>query len=123
MKTNPIVLVVDDSKVSRTVVGGHIKTRLPDAEVIEAADGPAALAAARLHRPDLVVLDINMPGISGLDVAQQLQEERPDILIALLTANIQVTVQMKAAALGAAIFRKPAKIDVVDQILQLLETP
>ena len=123
MKTNPVVLVVDDSKVSRTVVCGYIKTRLPDAEVVEAADGPSALASAQLHRPDLVVLDINMPGISGLDVAQQLKEQRPDILIALLTANIQVTVQMKAAALGVAMFRKPAKIDVVDQILQLLETP
>ncbi|MBV8125302.1 MAG: response regulator [Burkholderiaceae bacterium] len=123
MKTNPIVLVVDDSKVSRSVVGGHIKTRLPDAEVIEAADGPSALAAAHAHRPDLVVLDINMPGISGLDVAQQLKAQHPDTLIALLTANMQVTVQMKAAALGAAIYHKPARGDVIDQILQLLETP
>ncbi|MCV2359167.1 MULTISPECIES: response regulator transcription factor [Roseateles] len=114
------ILVVDDSKVSRTVVGGLIRNRLPQAAISEAGDGRSALAMALEALPDLVVLDINMPDMSGIEVAEVLRAQAPQLRIALLTANVQDAMRNKAEALGVPIFKKPAKAEVIDQILALL---
>ncbi len=54
----------------------------PDLEVVATAvDGPAALAAVREHDPDVLVTDVEMPGMTGLDVAAALQGERPRVVI------------------------------------------
>lgn len=114
------ILVVDDSKVSRTVVCGLIKNRVPQAHITEAGDGRTALSMALASLPDLVVLDINMPDMSGIEVAEQLRALAPQVRIALLTANVQDAMRNKAEALGVPIFKKPAKAEVIDQILALL---
>lgn len=82
------VLVVDDEPLAR----GGVRARLaaqPGMSVIgECADGEAALAAMRTQRPDLVFIDVQMPGINGLDALERLSPaERP--LAILLTAHAQ----------------------------------
>lgn len=82
------VLVVDDEPLAR----GGVRARLAaqsDVQVIgECADGEAALAAMREQRPDLVFIDVQMPGLNGLDVLERLSPlERP--LAILLTAHAQ----------------------------------
>ncbi len=114
------ILVVDDSKVSRTVVSGLIRNRMPQAVISEAGDGRCALTMALASPPDLVVLDINMPDLTGIEVAETLRSQAPQIRIALLTANVQDAMRNKAEALGVPIFKKPAKAEVIDQILALL---
>lgn len=114
------ILVVDDSKVSRSVVIGLIRNRVPQAEFLEAGDGRAALDLALAQRPTLTVLDINMPEITGLDVAEQLRAQAPGLAIAILTANVQDATRARADALGVPLFRKPAKGEVIDDILKLL---
>ena len=119
--TQPVrILVADDSKVSRTVVTGLIRNRLPGVEFLEAGDGKAALALALAERPDLSVLDINMPEMTGLEVAEQLRAQAPELLIAILTANVQDATRARAEAMQVPLFRKPAKGDVIDEILKLL---
>lgn len=120
MPTTTNILVVDDSKVSRTVVSGLIRNRLPLATLSEAGDGRSALALALETLPDLVVLDINMPDMSGIEVAEALRAQAPQVRVALLTANVQDAMRNKAEALGVPIFKKPAKAEVIDQILALL---
>lgn len=82
------VLVVDDEPLAR----GGVRARLAmqgDVSVIgECADGESALAAMRTQRPDLVFIDVQMPGINGLDALESLSPpERP--LAILLTAHAQ----------------------------------
>ncbi|MGH3501905.1 MAG: response regulator transcription factor [Nocardioidaceae bacterium] len=65
------VLVVDDDTTVREVVVSYL--RAGGHEVAEAADGEAALAAVGGHRPDIVVLDLMLPGIDGLEVCRRLR--------------------------------------------------
>ena len=78
------VLVVDDDAMVAEVVGSYLTHA--GFEVEQAADGPTALAVAARTRPDLVVLDLMLPGLSGLEVCQRLRSSRPDIAVVMLTA-------------------------------------
>lgn len=115
------VLVVDDSKVSRTMAVGLLRNRLPQAEFLEAGDGAAAIALASQTPPDLVVMDFNMPGMSGTDAAQALMRAHPSARVVLLTANAQPAIQARAEALGIELLRKPIKPELADQIAAMLK--
>lgn len=122
--SNPLkILVVDDSKVSRAVIIALIMTRLPQAKIFEAGDGQAAIETALREQPALAILDINMPIMSGLEAAEQILNQVPQIRLALLTANAQDAMRQKAQALNVPLFKKPAKGEILDQILALLEAP
>lgn len=118
--TPATVLVVDDSRISRNIACGLIRNRRPELRLIEAGDGPEAIAQARVHEPALVILDVNMPGITGIEAAAQILGERPETRVALLTANVQSATLAKAEALGVPLMRKPVKGEVIDAILALL---
>jgi DNA-binding response OmpR family regulator len=78
------ILVVDDDPTVSDVVRRYLERA--DYEVSLAGDGPAALAAASEHRPDLVVLDLMLPGLDGLEVCRRLRAGDPDVPIVMLTA-------------------------------------
>ena len=72
----PLVLVADDEPSMLELVARHLKTMEdPKLEVIEASDGEAAWRLAREHLPDLVVLDVMMPGMSGWEVCRKIRED------------------------------------------------
>ena len=72
-----------------------------DFEVVATCtDGAQALQAVRLHRPDILVLDLRMPGKSGLDVLREIAGERPPTRTVLLTATIEDEEMMEAMRLG-----------------------
>ncbi len=77
------VLVVDDDPTVREVVVAYLQQAGHD--TLEAPDGPNAIVAARAL-PDLVVLDVMLPGFDGFEVCRRLREERPDVPIIMLTA-------------------------------------
>jgi two-component system, OmpR family, alkaline phosphatase synthesis response regulator PhoP len=95
MKT--ILVVEDEMKIARLV-----RDYLEHAgfEVIVAGDGEAALASARGRRPDLVVLDLGLPGRDGLDVARELRR-RSETPIVMLTARGDETDRIVGLELGA----------------------
>ncbi|WP_328345755.1 response regulator transcription factor [Micromonospora sp. NBC_00421] len=78
------VLVVDDDPTVSDVVRRYLEQ--DGCEVRLAADGAAGLAAIAAHRPDLVVLDLMMPGINGLDVCRRIRRQLPDLPVIMLTA-------------------------------------
>jgi twitching motility two-component system response regulator PilH len=100
------VLVVDDSATIRAVLGkmlaqnGHV--------VLKAADGESALEIARTERPDLVFLDIVMPGMSGFAVLRALRHDllTRDIPIVMISGNLQATEQFYVQRFGADDFMK-----------------
>jgi two-component system, OmpR family, response regulator ResD len=80
------VLVVDDEPTIVEIVGRYMQRA--GFETYTAGDGYRALDAASEHRPDLVVLDVMLPGIDGIEVMERLQErEGPPIAVILLTAR------------------------------------
>ncbi len=78
------VLVVEDDPTVRDVVAAYL--RAAGLAVEEAADGVSALAVASSRPPDLVVLDLMLPGLDGLEVCRRLLERRPDLPVVMLTA-------------------------------------
>jgi DNA-binding response OmpR family regulator len=83
------VLIADDDADIRDLVA--FKLEQADLEVIAVGDGVAALEAARTERPTVVVLDVSMPGMSGLDVCRMLRADpqTQDMLVIMLTARVQ----------------------------------
>jgi len=95
----PRVLVVDDDLTVAEVVLGYL--RRDGFEAAHAADGLAALAIAAAAPPDVVVLDLMLPGIDGLEVCRRLRAERPDLPVIMLTARGEEEDRIAGLEVGA----------------------
>src|SRR6185503_15267161 len=95
------VLVVDDERDITALVAYHLAKA--GYRVTTAASGPAALEAVAAEPPDLVVLDLMLPGRSGLDVLEELRrrEETHDVGVILLTARREEADRIRGLASGA----------------------
>lgn len=84
-REKPLILVVDDEKDLREIVA--LKLNASGFETITAADAKEAVAAAKASHPDLVLMDIHMPGESGTDAALEIKQnsETKDIKVAFLS--------------------------------------
>lgn len=82
----PLILVIDDDRLQRTVAAHALKKA--GHEIIEAADGMQGLEAARTRRPELIVCDVLMPGLNGLQFVSALRQEEgiSDIPVIMLTS-------------------------------------
>jgi two-component system chemotaxis response regulator CheY len=96
------VLIVDDSSMSRRIVRGILESA--GHEVTEAADGMAALEHYSLEKPDLVVLDLVMGGMGGLDVLKKLREIDGQARIIVATADIQSSTRKMVEEAGSCGF-------------------
>ena len=101
------ILIVDDSKVSRMVIKAHIRQSHPEWEVLEADSGDQALLLVDQNTPDYCTMDINMPGILGTDAAERILQKYPAMRIAIFSANIQQTHQLRAQTIGTFFVAKP----------------
>ena len=101
------VLIVDDSKLARIVVGKAVAALQPDWERVEAATADDALKLLEARDFDVVIVDYNMPGRSGLDLAEELRARYPDMPIALATANVQDEIIARARAAQVSFVPKP----------------
>jgi two-component system alkaline phosphatase synthesis response regulator PhoP len=92
------ILVVEDEEPIRNLIVAYLQS--DGFSVLTAADGPAALAQARAGRPDLVILDLLLPGLDGLEICRLLQQEGgPYVLI--LTARAEELDKVVGLSVGA----------------------
>jgi CheY-like chemotaxis protein len=101
------VLIVDDSKLARIVAGKAIKALQPDWQRLEAANAQQAMTVIDANRVDVVLIDYNMPGENGLELAAELRALHPTMPIALITANVQDEIIAGARAVNVAFVGKP----------------
>ena len=101
------VLIVDDSKLARIVVGKAVAALQPDWIRVEAANADQALALLDNGGIDVAILDFNMPGRNGLELAEHVRQRFPEMPMALATANIQDEVIARARAANIAFVSKP----------------
>ena len=95
-------LIVDDNASFRRRVS-ELLTSEPDIAVVgEAADGREALRKARQLEPDLVLMDVRMPGMNGIDATRQLRREVPEIQVIILTTYDLKEYREAAVASGAS---------------------
>ena len=110
------VLIADDHGIVR---GGLrlLLDRQPDMEVVgEAADGAEAVAAALAHRPDLAILDVSMPTLTGLQAARAIRARAPEITVLMLSMHDDERYLFEALKAGAAgyVLKHEAGQELVD---------
>jgi two-component system response regulator HydG len=116
------LLVVDDDAANRRLARAIFTGEGFD--VLEANDGPGALAIAERDSPDVVLLDLRMPGMGGLDVLRELKVRVPEVPVVMLTGSRDVKDAVQAIKLGAVDYlTKPIDADEVIAVVQrALET-
>jgi DNA-binding NtrC family response regulator len=92
------ILLVDDEQDILDLLHEHFAK---DCDVETAADGMTALAIVRARRPDVIFLDINMPGINGVDVLKSVKELDATIPVLMVTANADNALAAEAIKRGA----------------------
>lgn len=108
----PSVLIVDDEPSIRNSLGGLLSDE--GFEVLTASNGYEALKVMDKDSPDLVLLDIWMPGIDGIETLKEIKKSNPYIQVILITGHGNVETAVKATKLGAFdLIQKPLSIDKV----------
>jgi CheY-like chemotaxis protein len=115
------VLIVDDSKLARMSVAKVLRSLRPDWQRVEATNADEALLMVANEHPDIVMLDFNMPGRDGLELAADLHGKHPRMPLAVISANIQEEVVGRARAAGAAFLPKPLTEQTLAEFLVAAE--
>ncbi len=99
---NPVSIVIaDDHAVVRMGLKALLSQQVDLHVVGEASTGEEAIQQATLHRPDLVVMDIRMPGLSGVDACRKITKQLPDTRVILLTSYAEDELLFAAIRAGA----------------------
>jgi DNA-binding NarL/FixJ family response regulator len=111
------ILIVDDSKLARMSLTKTINALLPEWTGVEASNADEALALMASERPNIAIMDFNMPGRDGLALAAELHALDPDLPLAVISANIQDEIVARTRKLGAAFLPKPLTQQVLADFL------
>ncbi len=115
----PKLLIADDSMFQRFM---HAKTAKDlGFDVLDAKDGQECLTVAVSENPDVILLDLNMPVLSGLEVLKAMKEKGIHSKILVITADIQDTTKQRCIDCGAVDFiNKPVEDEILREKLQSL---
>ncbi len=100
MKTR--LMIVDDHEVVRMGLRAALDVEPDFAVVAEASNGQEAIEKARAHRPDIVLMDVRMEGIDGIEACRELRSELPDTRVLMLTSFAEEETVVAALLAGAA---------------------
>jgi DNA-binding NarL/FixJ family response regulator len=112
--TRPSILVVEDFPSLRASVVQWLECRFPGCLVYGVESGEEALEHARTSRPDVVLMDINLPGIDGLEATSRMKAQAPETAVVMLTMHDTPSHRLAATNAGAAGY--VAKVDMEDQL-------
>ena len=117
----PTVLVVDDTAVDRRLAGGLLENA-PDLNVCYAQDGNEALLQIGNELPDLVLTDLQMPDVDGLQLVNSINEKYPDVPVVLMTAHGSEVIAAQALASGAASYVPKSDLaeNLVETVMHIL---
>jgi two-component system response regulator CpxR len=113
----PKVLLVDDEKEYVHTLSERLETRNIGSSVVY--DGTQALDFVERDEPDVMVLDLMMPGIDGIEVLRRLKKQRPHIEVIILTGHGSQREEVLARELGAfAYLQKPVDVDDLAELMK-----
>jgi two-component system, NarL family, sensor kinase len=116
------ILIADDHEVMRRGVRGLLESHHEWAVCGEAFEGKEAVAKSRELRPDLIIMDINMPGLTGIDAAQQIRRENPSAKILFFSVHESAQTVREVVNVGARgyVAKSRAGHDLIDAVRNVL---
>ncbi|QIG97350.1 MULTISPECIES: response regulator transcription factor [unclassified Bradyrhizobium] len=112
------LLIVDDSKLARMSAAKALNSLQPDWSRLEASNADEALSLAKNTAFDVALLDFNMPGRDGLELAAALLALRPSMPLAVVSANHQEEIVRRVREIGAAFLVKPLNEQALGAFLE-----
>jgi DNA-binding NarL/FixJ family response regulator len=112
------VLIVDDHPLMRSGLSAEINTQTDMKVVAEAADGKEAIASFQTHRPDITLMDIRMPGMSGIEAISAIRQDFPNARFIILTTaagDVQALRAFRAGAMGY-LLKNLLRTELIDTI-------
>lgn len=114
-----IVLVVDDEEITRQLLVAALQA--PQRQLLTAASGEEALEIAKKTDVDLVLLDLIMPGINGVETFRQLHELRPQLPVVIITGYPDSDLMQKALEIGPfTMINKPVDVNQIQKVVDLI---
>ncbi len=112
------ILMIDDHENTRTGLSSLLGRRI-DADILTASGGAEGIKQIRKAKPDLILLDLEMPVVSGYDVLEQLRREEIRTRVIVLSGNSEIETVVRCVRAGACDYlAKPAEIDVIHQHIE-----
>jgi len=112
MRKNKLTVLLVDDEDSFRLVMKEVLSSLPEFRVLDCDSGEAAIELLKQESLDLVVLDYKMPGVTGLNVLQWINEQKMDVPVIMLTAAGTETVAVEAMKLGAYDYIRKEHVDI-----------
>ena len=121
----PMVLVVEDHDEVRASLGSWLGATFPDHEIVQVTSGEEAVAVSHGHAPVLVLMDIALPKMNGIEATRQIKAERPATHVVMLTIHDEAEYRREAEAAGACAFvgKERAHAALVPVLKRLLDSP
>ena len=118
-KTSITTLIAEDEALAAESLAEWVRS-MPQLELLAVcADGASALAQIRALRPELVLMDIQMPGLTGLEVLQEIRKENTSLKFIILTFHATEYYRQKAFSSGTDYFF--SKVDDFEKVSQVIE--
>ena len=114
------IAIVDDSPAIRKLIRAFIESHTDWQVCGEAEDGDTAIVLAKCLHPDLIVLDLVMPGKNGLDAARTITSESPNSEIVLFTAHTSKQLTIEAKQIGIRMVLSKNSTASLEQLLSIL---
>lgn len=121
----PVILIVEDHEAVRRSLREWLQGAFPAARILEAASGEAAVAEAEATRPDVVLMDIGLPGMNGIEAAARLRARHPGIRVVMLTILEEAGYRARAREAGAVAYvpKRLMETDLLPVLTGLLSSP
>ena len=107
----PEILIVDGNSIMRETARGILESKFPNLAINEAQNGPEALEEIDDHQPDLILMDIGLPGENGLELTRKIKKLYPQIIIIIFTDYDLPEYREAAAKNGADYFLSKSTIE------------
>ncbi len=100
-KSDVNILIVDDNAMVRKLVGQYLEAAFPQHTMLEAASGEEAVARARTDRPSIIIMDIGLPKMNGIETTKTIKAELPSTRVVMLTIHEENSYRDEARLAGA----------------------
>jgi DNA-binding NarL/FixJ family response regulator len=119
---SPTILIVEDHDGMRVALHDWLSANLPGCRLLEATSGEEAIALARERAPDLVLIDINLPWMNGIEATRHIKRAVPQTQVVVLTIHEDTDYQAGAQAAGAAAYvpKRNMHVELLPTLTRLL---